>query len=212
MIRAAYVESRSWKQELHRYLRQYRATPHVAIGVPPAEALYGRKLRTTLPSLSQPLLDHQAVHEKVKVTDRLYKDKAKSYSDARRNAKSSSLKRGDTVLVRQRPSNKLATPFDPRPLVITKRNGSMVTASRGNYSVTRNISHFKPYKTFLSTEDLSDDPPLCSGPPTERPADAQLRSCLKDSNNPRPTHSRRLPVRFEEFVGLPASMTNDQAK
>ena len=50
MIRAAYVESRSWKQELHRYLRQYRATPHVAIGVPPAEALYGRKLRTTLES------------------------------------------------------------------------------------------------------------------------------------------------------------------
>ena len=34
--------------------------------------------RTTLLSLSQPLLDRQAVHEKVKVTDRLYKDKAKS--------------------------------------------------------------------------------------------------------------------------------------
>ena len=93
MIRAAYMLN----QELHWYLRQYRATPHVAIGVPPAEALYGRKLRTTLPSLSQPLLDRQAVHEKVKVTDRLYKDKAKSYSHARRNAKSSSLKQGDTV-------------------------------------------------------------------------------------------------------------------
>ena len=118
----------------------------------------------------------------------------------------------ETLLVRQRPSNKLATPFDPRPLVITKRNGSMVTACHGKYSVTRNILHFKPYKTFLSTEDIFDDPPLCSGPPTERPADAQLRSCLKDSNNPRPTRSRRLPVRFEEFVGLPASMTNDQVK
>ena len=92
MIRAAYVESRT--SPVSQTVSKV-ATPHVAIGVPPAEALYGRKLRTTLPSLSQLLLDHQAVHEKVKVTDMLYKDKAKSYSDACRNAQSSSLKQGD---------------------------------------------------------------------------------------------------------------------
>ena len=38
-IRTATVERRSWKQDLHKFLRQYRATPHLTTGVSPYEAL-----------------------------------------------------------------------------------------------------------------------------------------------------------------------------
>ena len=41
-IRTAKIENRNRRPELCRFLRQYRATPHTRIGVPPAEALYNR--------------------------------------------------------------------------------------------------------------------------------------------------------------------------
>ena len=39
--------AKSWKQELYKFLRQYRATPHTTMNVSPSEALNGRKLKTT---------------------------------------------------------------------------------------------------------------------------------------------------------------------
>ena len=53
-IRTATVESRNWRQYLHRFLRQYRATPHLTTGISPCEALNQRKLKTTLPESDHP--------------------------------------------------------------------------------------------------------------------------------------------------------------
>ena len=53
-IRAATVEHKSRKQEHYKFLRQYRATPHSNSDFPPCEALSQRKLKTTLPELTQP--------------------------------------------------------------------------------------------------------------------------------------------------------------
>ena len=53
---------------------------------------------------------------------------------------------GDFVLVRQRKLNKLTSNFDPIPYQITRRQGTMITASRPDHVITRNIDHFK----FLS--------------------------------------------------------------
>ena len=138
-IRAVHVEHRSWKQEFNTFLRQYRATPHATTAVSPAEALYNRQIRTTLPSRSLPAVVSRNVHKVIKTTDALGKAKAKAYYDSRKNAKASPLSIGDTVLAKQRRTNKMSTPFDPQPLTITARKGSMVTATRGGYSVTRNV-------------------------------------------------------------------------
>ena len=48
-IRTANVERRNWKQDLHKFLRQYRATPHLTTGISSCEALNQRKLKTILP-------------------------------------------------------------------------------------------------------------------------------------------------------------------
>ncbi|XP_014673938.1 PREDICTED: mitochondrial-processing peptidase subunit alpha-like [Priapulus caudatus] len=59
------------------------------------------------------------VHKVIKTTDELRKAKAKAYYDSRKNAKVSPLSIGDTVLVKQRRTNKMSTPFDPQPLTIS---------------------------------------------------------------------------------------------
>ncbi|XP_022797858.1 uncharacterized protein K02A2.6-like [Stylophora pistillata] len=41
-IRISHLEGKNWKQELYKFLRQYRATPHSTINVSPSEALNSR--------------------------------------------------------------------------------------------------------------------------------------------------------------------------
>jgi hypothetical protein len=49
----------------------------------------------------------------------------KRYADNKQYVKPSQLQLGDAVLVRQQKTNKLSTPYDPRPLVITDKKGTM---------------------------------------------------------------------------------------
>ena len=51
-IRAAHTEHRSWKQEIHTFLRNNRATPHATIDMSPGEILFGRKSNTNLSDLT----------------------------------------------------------------------------------------------------------------------------------------------------------------
>ena len=196
-IRAAHIEQRSWKQEFNTFLRQYRATPHATTSVSPAEALYNRPIRTTLPSRSLPPVASRNVHKTIKTTDELRKAKAKAYYDSSKNAKASPLSVGDTVLVKQRRTNKLSTPFDPQPLIITARKGSMVTASRGRYSITRNVSFFKSFPRRPEENTIEWDEPI-SRPPQNPPA---LIPCLaRPESRDRPQRPRRPPVRFKDYV------------
>ena len=69
----------------------------------------------------------------------------KVYADSRRNAKPHHFNVGDLVSVKQKKNNKLSTPFDPKPYVITKVKGSMIITKRisDGKNITRNSSHFK---------------------------------------------------------------------
>ena len=52
-LRTAKAENRPWQQELHRFLLQYRTTPHSTTGVPPAELLFNRTVKGKLPILQK---------------------------------------------------------------------------------------------------------------------------------------------------------------
>ena len=52
-IRAAWAEGRDWQRELFAFLMNYRTTPHLSTGVAPAEMLYKRVIRSTVPSFSR---------------------------------------------------------------------------------------------------------------------------------------------------------------
>ena len=69
----------------------------------------------------------------------------KIYADSLRNAKPHHFRVGDPVLVKQKKSNKLSTPFDPKPYVITKVKGSMIITKRisDGRNITQNSLQFK---------------------------------------------------------------------
>ena len=173
----ANVENKNWKQELHVFLRSYRATPHSSTGVPPHTVLYGRAMRTKLPE-AQPSFSKG---EEMRIKDHQPKDEMKRYADHRRHAKPSkfNLVPNDQVLVHGGGSHQRKTEayYEPRPYTIIDKKGSMVTAQDGKHSITRNSSMFKPFRSvteFVKVEsgeespdngtmEQSPDKPLSSG-------------------------------------------------
>lgn len=63
---------------------------------------------------------------------------------------------GDTVLVKQTKRNKFSTRYDPRPYVVTKIRGTMVTASRPGHYITRNVSFYKRIPSQSEKETWRD--------------------------------------------------------
>jgi hypothetical protein len=57
------------------------------------------------------------------------------------NVKPSQLQLGDIVLVRQQKTYKLSIPYDLKPLVITDKKGTMITAENKDKTITRTV-HF----------------------------------------------------------------------
>ena len=154
-IRAAYVESKNWKQELFRFLRQYRVTPHPTTGFSPYVLLFGREPHTKIPHISVPI-SHESVSRKAMQNDMVAKSKMKMYADKRNHASPCDINVGDYVLIRQKKQDKLTTPYNPQPFLVTTRQGSMLTASSGDKSVTRNSSYFKKIPCTTS-EPIRDE-------------------------------------------------------
>ncbi|VDI15408.1 Hypothetical predicted protein [Mytilus galloprovincialis] len=158
-IRAAQTEHRSWKQEIHTFLRNYRATPHSTTNVSPAELLFGRKINTKMPNI---LTNDQADSE-VRKEDHKNKSKMKLYFEKKHSVKVPDFTVGDTVLVKQEKKDKLSTPYNPQPLTIKNKKGSMITATNEQQKdITRNSSHFKKVgKSKIMTdeeiEEIIDD-------------------------------------------------------
>jgi len=67
LIETLYVEKLNWRQELHKFLRAYRATPHPMTKKSPAALLYnGRTFKTRLltPTSKSVLFYDQEVRQK----------------------------------------------------------------------------------------------------------------------------------------------------
>ena len=67
----------------------------------------------------------------------------KIYADQNGNAQERKNTTGEVVLMKQHKQNKFSTPHNPKPFLEQETKGSMITASNGSDTVTRNSSHFK---------------------------------------------------------------------
>ena len=122
--RASAAAGRNWKNEIYTFVANYRATPHSSTNATPHQLLMNRSGKVKLPQVSVPTYDLEVIGR-----DTTEKQKMKVYADSRRNAKPHHFRVGDPVLVKQKKSNNLSTPFDPKPYVITKFKGSMIIAN-----------------------------------------------------------------------------------
>jgi len=84
VIKAAVMENKVWKQEMYKFLRNYRATSHTSTKMSPATALFGRPVKTCLPQIIKKLESYDDV---VRENDELAKLKMKCYADRKSNVK-----------------------------------------------------------------------------------------------------------------------------
>ena len=149
-IKAAAAEGRNWKRELYKCLQTYRCTQHTSTQFTPYRLLFGRDPRTKLPELL-----HQSTHpDHVRARDTEAKATMKKHADQR--ALTSKLHAGDVVLVKQPKLNKISSRYNPKPMVIKDRKGSMVKARHPQGpSITRNSSHFQNIPDMTLTDIMS---------------------------------------------------------
>ena len=106
---------KNWKQEMYKRLLAYRATPsHSTTGIAPATVLFGRDVRTKLPSMIATTNSDSDMRQR----DEANKEKMKRYADNKAYVKPSDFKVGDSVLVKNTSISKAQTPYDSIPLEI----------------------------------------------------------------------------------------------
>ena len=131
----AQVEKKDPRREVYKYLMAYRATPHSTTGVSPSESLFGRQIKTAVPSLLKNKVNKGAVRRR----HQEMKKKQKEWHDHRHHVKKSDIEVGDSVLLKQRKTT-VQPPYDHKPWVVVKKKGVMITARRGKKELTRDVS------------------------------------------------------------------------
>lgn len=151
------IRSRVWFPGIDNMVeRAVASCPLCQCKVPPATLMFGRATHSGIPSLPASCSKLDQVHAFARKNDEEAKARMKKHFDQVMKTRERHLEVGQKVLVKQEQKCKSDTFWDPKPLVITEINGSMVTASREDKRVTRNSSFFKLFVDYFEDSDGSD--------------------------------------------------------
>ena len=199
-IRIAHSESKNWREEINTYLMMYRSSPHSVTGISLAELMFGRKMRTKIPQISDFTSDDIEVRDR----DSEEKEKGKDYSDTKRKAVLNDIVPGDKVLVKQSRENKLSPNYRPEPMTVTNKQGSNVTVeTNAGVQYDRNVTHVKKFVEKTSLEQSSSDQSV------DVDTDYMYDSCaptetehtdVTDEAYIRPQRTKKIPVRFKDYI------------
>ncbi|XP_028412059.1 uncharacterized protein K02A2.6-like [Dendronephthya gigantea] len=202
-IKTSSIEGKNWKKDLQQFLLQYRATPHSTTGKSPAELLFGRKIKTKLPAVLVPPLDDAEMRSK----DRQGKKKMKTYSDRRNHHKPSRVCVGDMVLIKQKRKNKLSSRYNPKPALVTRKKGTLVTVQKTDGStLSRNSSHLKKVTKRAAEQwanipnDSGEDDDDDDDGSNENNVELQNAGQEQRGQNQRPARERRRPNYLGDYV------------
>ena len=152
-IKAAKAEGKNWRKELQTFLRNYRTTPHATTGIAPATMFLKRAVRNKLPQVN----NADPIAEIVRKHDSSQKLKIKARADNKCYVKPCDVKLGESVLVKKPfTALKSATVYEPIPMTIVRKKGSMITAQSDGHTVTRNSSFFKKLDKSALNSDSDD--------------------------------------------------------
>lgn len=144
----AMIEKKNPEAELNKHLRIYRATPHPTTGKPPALLLFGRNIRTRVPTSDDHLaIDHTRNHiQEARTHEAQQKQKQKQYKDDVTYVKPHQIREGDHILLAQIPT-KAKPPYNPKPFTATEVVGHQITGTREDKVVTRDAQKWKKIQT-----------------------------------------------------------------
>jgi hypothetical protein len=157
VIETAQEEKLNWRQELHKFLRAYRATPHPMTKKSPASLLFnGRKYKTRLPTPTNKTI---LVYDKeVRQNDMDSKKRMKQRADSKKHVKESAIKVGDKVLCQQKQLRKHTPAYSSEIMRVIKRKGSLVVARGETKTITRHVTFFKKVTDDFNTETSTPTP------------------------------------------------------
>ncbi|XP_055910906.1 uncharacterized protein LOC129945270 [Eupeodes corollae] len=158
LLKTSNALGRNWKADL----KDYYTTPQAKTGKTPTELMYGRTIRSKIPSVND--LEAAPPNTDFANRDTIQKRKGKESEDSKRHAKESEIEVGDTVLAkRTEPLRTLDTPFQPNEFTVLNRTGPKVTIEdKASGSLfDRNVAHVKkvlPLSTPVAESlDMSED-------------------------------------------------------
>ena len=142
IFHVATVEGTDPYMKLQEHLLQVRATPHPTTGKCPAELLFGRTFRTTIPDLlTNPASSRQDIIE-ARAEEHQKKEAIKKTVDSKANTRPHNIKVGDSVLLKQK-STKLHPTYDPSPYKVINIWGTQIEATRDGATKTRDAQRWK---------------------------------------------------------------------
>ena len=127
LIHTSVAEGKDPREELHKYLLHYRATPHPTTGKSPAEMLNNRKIRTKLPQYFK--MNEGPEASQIRKEHDAKKMIQKKNFDKGRRVQQKVVKTGDKILVKQQKST-TKPPFDPKPYTVVHVDGNQIEAER----------------------------------------------------------------------------------
>lgn len=154
LVRRTHVNKLCLEQELNKFLRCYRSTPHPATCFEPSKLIFGKSITCRLPNFSK---SGGEISQEALKNDKVYKEKSRIQANDKSRANEIQLQIGDRVFFRQERSSKLQSKYSSDNYIITAINGSMITAENDDGSqITRNSSFFKKNNTIK--DDLRIEP------------------------------------------------------
>ena len=194
-IKTAHAQGKPWKQELNKFLLQYRTAPHTTTKTPPAELLFNRMVKGKLPLMRKQNVVNK--HKQAQENEKQMQRYNKQYADTRRNVKMQNIQVGDCVLVRQQRQNKLTSTFSTIPYTVIRRSKSQITArSESGHVVTRNISHFMSIPRQNDSKVESDTETCRKEPLENRDQERLIQNSNEDTLLRRSSRDRKMPSRY----------------
>ncbi|XP_055623840.1 uncharacterized protein K02A2.6-like [Toxorhynchites rutilus septentrionalis] len=201
-LRIAQELGKDWRKDLRQYLLVYHSSNHSTTGKAPAELMFGRKMRTKLPSVPINIYDDEEMREK----DKIEKEKGRVYADKRRKAEPSTIEVGDKVVAKRiRKNHKLQSNFSPEEFSVIGKHGTDVTirSSLTGKEFRRSAAHLKQLPTPpIQESQLNKDAidPSCQQDSLEMVDPKPGQSRILHHEDPVPKRTRMESTRLREFV------------
>ncbi|XP_058448699.1 uncharacterized protein K02A2.6-like [Malaya genurostris] len=162
-LKIAELNGTDWRKDLQEANYVYSILRHPATGGSPAELVFGRKLRDWIPDLEANNTEDSGIRDH----DKIYKQSAKSYYDAKNNAQHSDLQIQDRVLMRNLvPQNKLSSAFIPESAVVVNKQGNRITVQMDDgRRYRRNSAHLRKLVENREDDTINREipnEPICS--------------------------------------------------